>query len=284
MKPNCYSRWFEHNDVTEKDKDEYEKLVKRGIYDYFDISMKLYKKLNTYEALAKHNILPSETKTYSRDEIAKALSESFDDKQVFFKCDRYNSINEIWYYHLLSKGSPILNNDIDVFTAIDSFTSYSRCTAEGIHYYPKGYKPPAYKPPTSPGNGNKKKLGTGAVRISTKKGSLSGFLTNKGKWMSKGTEANYELYDAEFGNVNLKTRMGYCGVNKNNNMFECNSRYSKNPTQFNYDDSTGIISYLGKDNWYSTNYPSGRVQSNVIWKEDNNSKEYEYKLKFNRRY
>ncbi|OBA28059.1 ribonuclease T2 [Hanseniaspora valbyensis NRRL Y-1626] len=282
MKPNCYSRWFENESVTEEDPDEYQKLVKRGIYDYFDITMKLYKNLNTFEFLQNYNITPSEEKTYTRKEISEALSESFNDKQVFFKCDRYKGLNEIWYYHLLARGSPILN-DIDSFEAIDSFKSFSNCPETGIHFYPKGYSPPSYSPPPSrPGNG-KKKLGTGSMRISTKKGTLTGFLTNKGKWMSRGTEANYELYDAEFGNINIRTRMGYCSVNAQN-MFECGSKYNKNPMQFNYDENSGIISCLGKETWYAERYPSGRIQSNVYLKQGNEYKDYEFKLKFNKKY
>ncbi|XBW35910.1 hypothetical protein QEN19_001485 [Hanseniaspora menglaensis] len=282
MKPNCYSRWFEGGIVSEKDHDEYQKLVKRGIFDYFDITMKLYKNLNTFEFLKNKGIIPSETETYTRDEIAKALQTAFKGKQVFFKCDKYKGLNEIWYYHLLSKGSPILN-DVTSFEPIDSFTSYSNCPETGIHFYPKGYMPPSYiLPPNKPGNG-KKKLGTGSMRISTQKGSLAGFLTNKGKWMSKGTEANYELYDAEFGNINIKTRMGFCSLNKNN-MFECGSKYNKIPMQFNYDESTGIITCMGKDTWYSDSYPSGRQQSNVFLRDSTTYKEYEFKLKFNKKY
>lgn len=282
MKPSCYSRWFENDSVKEENQDEYQKLAKRGIYDYFDISMKLYKHLNTFEFLSKHNITPSETETYTRSQISEALSDAFDGKQVFFKCDRYKGLNEIWYYHLLSRGSPILN-DIDAFEPIDSFKPITNCPETGIHFYPKGHKPSSYNPPPSnPGNG-KKKLGTGAMRISTKKGSLTGFLTNKGKWMTLGTEANYEVYDAGFGNINIKTRMGYCSINSQK-MFECGSKYNKTPMEFNYDESSGIITCLGKDTWFAEKYPSGRVQANVYLKEDAESRDFEFKLKFNKRY
>lgn len=259
LKPDCYARW---DDIagTEEHK-------KQAVYDYFRIAMKLYHQLDTYKALEKHGIVPSETKTYTREEISKALNEGFDGMSVYFKCDSHEALNEIWYFHLL-QGS-ILGEG---FEPIDSFKSYSNCPVNSIKFYPKGHRPNGGRP-GAPGGG---KRGTrGIVRIS----GYDGFIIRNGHWLIKGTPANFDLIKAPFGNYYLKSRTGYCGIENSNGALACNKGIG-NAAQFEYDEKKGYLGYAGGYDWFANEYPRGRQQSHVYPGKSEEDSKYSMKLKF----
>ena len=308
MSPKCYSRWFDldedqeqngqevswvqrvfkGNDADaddnafkkEKDHENHELIKKRAVYDYFKTTMKLYKKMDTFEILKQSGIVPSEDKTYTRQEISDALKKGFDDKDVFFKCDRNNALNEIWYFHLVGQGSVLLN---EAFVPIDSFRKYSNCPIDQIHYYPKGYKK---KRPDHGGGGNDGKIGTGAIRISGgSKSSLGGFITRLGRWMSKGTEAKFDVFKSEFGNYLVRSSAGYCSVVGDSKELKCTGgRNNKNgATQFELNEKTGHLGYGGEYSWHSSRYPRGRQQS-PVYHGASEDVEYTFELKFAKLY
>ncbi|KAL6944992.1 hypothetical protein ACO0QE_002435 [Hanseniaspora vineae] len=304
MSPECYSRWFDFDQdgenetqesswfsqwfgggdealKREKDRENQELIKKRAVYDYFKTTMKLYKKMDTFEILKQSGIVPSEDKTYTREEISEALKKGFDDKDVFFKCDRNNALNEIWYFHLVGQGSVLLN---EAFVPIDSFRKYSNCPIDQIHFYPKGYKK---KRPGNGGGGNDGKVGTGAIRISSgSKNSLGGFITRLGRWMSKGTEAKFDVFKSEFGNYLVRSSAGYCSVVGDSKELKCSGgRNNKNgATQFELNEKTGHLGYGGQYSWHSDAYPRGRQQSAVYHGPGDDDNAYSFELKFAKLY
>ncbi|SCU93685.1 LAME_0F04654g1_1 [Lachancea meyersii CBS 8951] len=263
LRPQCYARWSGTNGAESA-----EDYNKKAVYDYYRIAMKLYQSLDTFKALEEHGIVPSAIKSYSRDEISQALSSAFQDKKVFFKCDRRRGLNEIWYYHLL-KGS-LLGED---FRAVDALGAYSNCPQDGIMFYPKGYRPGHGGQPGKPGNG---KRGTrGVIRVS----GFTGIIIRNGHWMSSGTPANFDLIEAPFGNYYLKSRTGYCGPDdRHDGALICNKSES-NAAQFEYDSQKGYLGFSGSFDWHADEYPRGRQQSLVYAGRSEDSK-YPMKLKF----
>ncbi|SCU89462.1 LAFA_0E18228g1_1 [Lachancea sp. 'fantastica'] len=263
LRPECYARW--DGSSGSKNVEDYNK---KTVYDYYRIAMKLYKSLDTFKALEKHGIVPSTTKSYTRDQISQALSSTFQDKKVFFKCDRSRGLNEIWYYHLL-KGS-LLSED---FRAIDALGATSNCPPDGIMFYPKGYRPGNGRRPGNPGHGNR---GTrGVIRIS----GFPGMIIRNGHWMSSGTPANFDLIEAPFGNYYLKSRTGYCGPDdRHDGALACNKGVG-NAAQFEYDDQKGYLGLSGSFGWHADEYPRRRQQSLVYAGRSEDSK-YPFKLKF----
>lgn len=260
IRPDCYSRW-KNDKVVGTDVD----YKKQSVYDYFRVAYNIYKSLNTTEILKEHGIVPSETKSYTRDEIQSALNSGFNDHSVFFACDRHHSINEVWYYHVL-KGS-LLGED---FIPIESLRNgNSRCPEKGIKFYPKGYIPSG-----NGGGGHDGPMVRGIIRLS----GYEGFLIRNGRWMIKGTPANFQLLKAPFGGYHLRSRNGYCGVSENG-LLSCN-KHLGNAGQFEYDaDKGGYLGYSGSLEWGATVLPHGNVQS-FVYLKDGAAKPYEFKLKF----
>lgn len=153
IKPNCYLRWDtlseisleDEDNINEKEEGKYDRkngFKERVVIDYFNITKKLFQKLDTYTILKDSNIVPSLDKSYTRYEISNALKKGFEDHEVFFDCNKNNELQEVWYFHLL-KGSLLE----ETFIPIDALQNppYSKCKKEGIKYYPKGYYPPKAK-------------------------------------------------------------------------------------------------------------------------------------------
>lgn len=149
IKPSCYSRWEnisemsldDENIINEKERknhSEKNKFKDRAVIDYFNITKNLFQKLDTYKILKDSNIVPSLDKSYTRDEILKALKKGFENHEVFFNCNKDNELHEIWYFHHL-KGSLLEETFIPINCSQNP--PYSRCKKEGIRYYPKGYYP-----------------------------------------------------------------------------------------------------------------------------------------------
>lgn len=107
----------------------------QNVYEYFNITVNLFKKLPTFSFLEKAGIVPSLNQTYTKSQIADALSAGFGGESVYFKCDKQNAISEIWYFHHV-QGS--LRNEN--FVQIPSLSAPS-CPDSDIHFYPKGHSP-----------------------------------------------------------------------------------------------------------------------------------------------
>lgn len=206
-----------------------------NVYDFFKITMNLYEKLPTFKFLADEGIVPSTDTTYTKEEISKALSKNFDGNEVYFKCNKYNALQEIWYYHHLQ--SSIMQQDFKPFPTILS----SNCPSEGIKFLPKGgFKPPPHTPtPSPPGGGDK-----GYIKLPNH----SGCLISNGQWYDYGTCATYQISKLQFGGYNLKSSKGYCGVTSDGE-FNCNRSNQPSRYQFQFNKELKELGYGSKFNW-----------------------------------
>lgn len=222
LKPKCYTKPT-HN---------------QNIYDYFKITVELFKKYPTYQFLTAEGIEPSTTKTYTKQQIQDALDKHFGGKSVYFKCDSNNALNEVWYFHHL-KGS-ILGEQ---FVPIDALSNLG-CPALGIKWIPKGKSGP--QPTTTGGGGGPSPTGTpakGLIKVDGK----SGCLISNGKYYESGTCATFLFTEAEYGGHNIKSSKGYCGLDASG-AFACGSLFQPSDTQFNRDND-GKIGYGNNFNW-----------------------------------
>ena len=243
MNPNCYASYKQD----------------QNIYDFYRIAVDLYEKLPTYKFLTDAGIVPSSNVTYTKAQIAAALNQNFGDNTVYFKCNRFNALQEIWYFHNI-QGSVRSEN----FKQIDSMMG-SSCPADGIHFYPKGWRPgndggnsPRPAPPSTPNNGY--------VKLSDHPGCL----ISNGQWYQYGTCARFNLQKSQFGGYNLKSSKGFCGFDSNNQL-ACSSFYQASKYQFSYDKSSGEISYGGKSKWcynYSGQHGHGKYQQIPVKLDD----------------
>lgn len=239
LNPQCYRQDFVKNE---------------NVYDFFKITMKLYEKLPTFQFLALAGIEPSTEMTYTKQQISDALSNKFHDLQVYFKCNKYNALQEIWYFHYLQ--GPIKNED---FVPIASLM-HSNCPEEGIKFLPKeGFTPPT--PPKQPG------AQRGFIKVSNH----NGCLISNGQWYQYGTCATYRIVKLQFGSYNIRSSRGVCGVDDSGN-FNCKPGNSPARFQFDYDKKTGIIGYGSKDKWcfdYKKKHGSGKFEQIPIKLDDN---------------
>ncbi|CCK72220.1 ribonuclease T2 KNAG_0J01390 [Huiozyma naganishii CBS 8797] len=274
IRPECYARW---EDLQESTRGSSEAVRKqRAVFDYFNATVELFKKLNSYKILEDDGIVPSSNKTYSKLEIMNALQKGFDDKEVFINCNSQNELQEVWYFHLLN-GSFLDQK----FVPTDSLHNppYSRCKETGIKYFPKGYTPDNDRDPSLP-PWKRTRRGTLRAVIDTQD---SGFLIRNGHWMKKGTPANFELLPSPFGNFNLKSKGGYCSLSPKTFQLECKKRNEKNAAQFEYDDEKQLLGYSGTYEWGAKRNPTGRGQVPVFHVDDDTSDlmKYKFHLKFN---
>lgn len=220
------------------------------VFDFFNISMNLFKTVPTFDWLAEEGIVPSSVKSYSKEEIVGALRKHYG-YEPFISCDYHNNFNQVWYYHLL-QGS-ILG---EKFVRIDSMNP-SRCRDTGIKFIPKVPRKTPIRPtttlhgppkPTSPGT-------RGTIKLSGQ----SGCLIKNGKWYVSGSCAGYTLNKLPSGLATLKSTAGYCSVIKGDT-FTCSSLI-RQPFEFDYNEKTGVIGANGRNTWHSDEIPKSFKQS-----------------------
>lgn len=218
IRPGCYGGTYKKNE---------------NIYDFFKISVALYEKYPTFQFLEKNGIVPSNEKTYTKSEIAAALSSNFDGHEVYFKCNKYNALQEIWYYHYLH-GS-LLNEE---FVPIGSLLR-SNCPETGIKFLPKGkFSPPPGQPPKDP-EGRRGYL---------KPSDHPGCIISNGQHYEYGTCATFRLADSQFGGKTLRSSKGICGFNDVGQL-TCNRQNSPTRFQFQYEKSTRRVGFGGQFEW-----------------------------------
>lgn len=218
LKPTCYGSDFKTDE---------------NVYDYFRITMNLYKKLPTFEFLAQNGIEPSLEKTYTREEIANALSKNFGGNEVMFKCNKYNALQEIWYFHHL-RGSAKLEQ----FVPIPSLMG-SNCPVDGIKFIPKGkFKIPPGQPPKNPDGKH------GYIKL----GGHDGCLISNGQYYTRGTCATFRVKESEFGGRNILSSKGVCGVDSSG-VLNCNRQNSPSTSQFQIDKEHSYVGYGGNYLW-----------------------------------
>jgi ribonuclease T2 len=205
--------------------------VHANVYDFFNILVNLFERYPTFAFLAAAGIHPSLNRTYTRDEIDAALQQGFGHK-VYFKCNRYSALQEIWYFHHV-QGSVRLEQ----FRPVASFLE-TNCPAEGIKFVPKsGFEPPGG------GGGGGSRPDRGYIRLSGK----SGCLISNGQWYGFGTCGTYTLVKLAFGGYNLKSSRGFCGLNAAQQL-ECHRGVSPAKFQFQLD-LAKQLEYGGVADW-----------------------------------
>lgn len=248
----------------------YTDVKNQNVYDYFNITVNLYEQLNTYKFLSEAGIKPSTSKTYTKKEIAAALSQNFDGFDVKFKCDNKNALQEIWYYHHL-RGS-ILNQDFVRIPALHD----SGCKETGIKWLPKTNRKPPSPTRTNTNSPPKPTGDYGKLRLENN----SGCLIASGNYYEHGTCATYHLFAAPFGGYNIKSSRGYCGVDSTGK-FNCQQKNNPTQYQFQWDKSTGVIGYGNLENWcFKKDESHGHFPQTPI-KLDDGECEDTFKLKFN---
>ncbi|KAL4915510.1 ribonuclease T2-like protein [Aspergillus aurantiobrunneus] len=131
IKPDCYSDYTPQEEVV----------------DYLQKTVDLFKTLDSYKALADAGITPSDSETYSLNDIHDALSAIHDGNAPYVGCDGDN-LNEIWYFYYV-RGNLITGS----FEPSEKLTE-SNCPGSGIKYVPKeGSKGSTSLVPTSSSTG-----------------------------------------------------------------------------------------------------------------------------------
>lgn len=237
----------------------------QNVYDFFRISVELYEKYPTFKFLEENGIVPSLTETYTKDQIAQALSSNFHDHGVYFKCNRYSALQEIWYFHHLQ--GPLINEN---FVPIEAMMK-SNCPETGIKFLPKGdFKPPPTQPPKNP-SGRR-----GYLKLSDH----AGCVISNGNWYGHGTCATFRMVDLQFGGYNLLSSKGVCGLNEKNEL-NCNRQNLGSRFQFLIDKATGEVSFGGKSDWCfneSGKHGSGKFVQIPIKLADGDCKLFKLKL------
>jgi ribonuclease T2 len=250
LKPSCYGESKEH----------------KHVFDFFNVTMNLYRQLPTYEWLAEAGILPSYTKIYTREEILSVLKEK-SGAEPYIRCDYENAFQEVWYFHHLH-GSLVGEN----FTPIDTLTN-SRCRASGIKYMPKGSSITTTLFPTHTTDNGPNPTGSKDVGFLTLSGQ-PGCLIKSGKWYVSGTCATYKLTQLSTGSYTLKSNAGQCTLS--DNVFHCGADV-KSPFEFEFDAKTSEFSANGVTTFSADKVPrrfeqvdvsrgSGNVEFKLKWK------------------
>lgn len=215
IRPTCY--------------DNQRYVKNKNVYDFYNITMNLYEKLPTFQFLAAEGIVPSLTQKYSKKQINDALTKYFG-KAVYFKCNKYKALQEVWYYHYLQ--GPLKEEN---FSPIDTIIN-SNCPEENIQFIPKNGFNPGPQPPKSPRKGYLESPGK------------KGCLISNGLWYEAGTCATYAISQQEFGGYKIRSSKGYCGMNSQG-QFTCNKQVDPTKNQFQYNKDTRKIGYGGNFAW-----------------------------------
>ncbi|ODV94738.1 hypothetical protein PACTADRAFT_50603 [Pachysolen tannophilus NRRL Y-2460] len=226
IKPSCYGNF-------------YKEFI--NALNFFNVTVNLFEQLPTYKWLTSNGIVPSESQTYTRQQIENTLSSQFG-QPVYIGCNRYNALQEVWYFHHV-KGSILSEN----FEPIPSLLN-SHCPESNIKFLPKNFKPTptGIPPPSKPTDGTSLQ---GFIKLTGN----DGCLISNGKWYKSGTCATYHLVKAPFGGYNLRTSKGYCGIDDYNQL-ACNSKIS--PMQFQFDKASKLITFGGKFIWSAYEEPT----------------------------
>ncbi|RCK65020.1 Ribonuclease T2-like 1-B [Candida viswanathii] len=228
IKPGCY--------------DSREYRTNQNVYDFFRTAYFLFQKVPTFEWLGEAGVVPSDTETYSAEQVLGALKGKFG-KDVYFKCDSSGAINEVWYY--FNVRGPLLNHD---FLPIDAL-SHTNCPSTGIKFPPKGSKVhpgPPQKPPHATKTYGPVPTGVPERSYIDLTGK-PGCLISNGRYYTSGTCATYHFaVGSKEDSVQVISSKGVCGVDKDGN-FVCNRSNELTRDQFTVRD--GAIGYYGQYEW-----------------------------------
>ncbi|EGW31078.1 uncharacterized protein SPAPADRAFT_141979 [Spathaspora passalidarum NRRL Y-27907] len=212
-----------------------------NVYDYFSVVYELFENLPTYKWLGDAGIVPSNTQTYTKKQIADALSSKFGE-EVYFNCDHNHAINEIHYFHHI-RGSLLQRNFIPL-PAKPITHDNKACPNEGIKFPPKGSRgpQPTHTRPGEPGPVPTGTPSAGYIRLEDH----AGCLISNGHWFTSGTCATYHFIDLQYGGTSIKSTKGYCGFD-DKGQFTCNR--SIDGSKFHFSVKEGNVGYGGKFDW-----------------------------------
>ncbi|RLV93514.1 hypothetical protein JA1_002251 [Spathaspora sp. JA1] len=214
-----------------------------NVYDYFTVVYELFEQLPTYKWLVEGGVKPSNTETYTREQVANALKSKFG-QDVYFNCDGNNAINEIHYFHHL-RGSLLERNFVRL-PAKSRAHDNKECPLTGIKFPPKGSRGVPRPTNTQPGQPGPTPTGTpskGYIKLEDHKGCL----ISNGNWFTSGTCATYRFIDLPYGGTSIKSSKGYCGFN-DKGQFTCARSIDGNRFHFSVKKG-GSIGYGGSFDW-----------------------------------
>lgn len=226
VNPNCYG----------EDAEKYQ-----YVGDFFNTVVDLQDTLPTFKFLSDAGIVPSTEKKYKLADIEAALSKHVQGSTVRLGC-KGDALLEVWYYFKL-RGSvasgAFIPSDAD---------GKSSCPAE-VYFVPKG------KP--SPGHGGGGGGGGGGNKGYLKLGNQKGCIISTGNWFTSGTCARFQLSEAEFGGVSLRSSRGPCDVV--DGVLSC--RRGNKLAQFTQDGDS--IMYNGEAEWSAESVPTHQEQVKI---------------------
>jgi ribonuclease T2 len=243
--------------------------AQQEVVDYFNITTSLFTTLPTYETLATAGVLPSESRTWTEEEIQAPLKKMHG-TGVTLRC-KGKVLNEVWY-HFSVRGS--VQHGTFIAAAPDG--AKSSCPGTGIRYLPKRSSgtsssttmPTRSQPVTSiplPTSTAAPFTGRGFLQIYVKgESSPQGCLISRGSWYMSGTCAGFHVQNdvvdklaSETGDqaqphaFTLLSSRGPCGVIQAK--FQCGKELPSQ-TIFSTTDN-GTLSYQNQTSFYADAVP-----------------------------
>ncbi|ERF70347.1 hypothetical protein EPUS_07612 [Endocarpon pusillum Z07020] len=248
--------------------------AQQEVVDYFNITTALFKTLPTYQTLAAAGVLPSDSRTWTEEEIQAPLKKMHG-TAVTLRC-RGHVFNEVWY-HFSVRGSVQTGK----FIAAQPDGAKSSCPGTGIRYLPKSSSEtsPGTTEPThsqsstqipSPTSTAVPFKGKGFLQVFVKgETSPRGCLISKGKWYMSGTCAGFHVQDdvvdkpehhhREPRMFTLISSKGPCGII--DNIFQCGKKVPEQ-TIFSTT-SNGTLSYRKHTSFYARSVPHRFEQGDI---------------------
>jgi ribonuclease T2 len=243
--------------------------AQQEVVDYFNVTTSLFATLPTYETLAAADVLPSESRTWTEEEIQAPLKKMHG-AAVTLRC-KGKVFNEVWY-HFSVRGS-VQNGE---FVAVAPDGAKSSCPGTGIRYLPKrssGTSSSATEPTSSqpvtpiplPTSTAVPFTGKGFLQIYVKGESGSkGCLISGGSWYMSGTCAGFHVQNdvvdksasrvgdqAQPHTFTLLSSKGPCGIIQGK--FQC-AKELPSQTIFSTT-SNGTLSYQKQTSFYADAVP-----------------------------
>lgn len=244
LNPSCYTNYQRGEEAA----------------DFFTKAVSLFKALPTYDWLAAAGITPSNTATYTADQIQSALQAQFG-KAVIIGCSS-GVLDEVWYGYNV-RGSIQTGS----FEAADPDGTKSSCPATGIKYPLKSASTTSGG--TTLSTATKTSTSTSVAPTSTSvfsgkgylnavtSGATKGCIISGGTWYTTGTCATFTATASGSG-FTLKSSKGLCAVS--NGALTCASSVTTG-TVFSHQGSNLAYTLSGK--WYADAVPSGSTQGTV---------------------
>jgi ribonuclease T2 len=244
--------------------------AQQEVVDYFNATVALFKTLPTYETLEAAGVLPSDSRTWTEEEIQAPLKRMHG-TAVTLRC-RGKVLNEVWY-HFSVRGS-IQTGE---FVAAGPDGAKSSCPGTGIRYLPKNSperrsstttEPTRSQPVTSipsPTSTGAPFTGKGSLQIYVKgERGIQGCLISEGTWYMSGTCAGFRVQNDILEKVvinkgdqdephifTLSSSKGPCGIV--DDVFQCGKKLG---TQTIFSTTrNGTLSYQKHTSFYASAMP-----------------------------